>query len=76
MKDEHAQFSGSVPAAYDRYLGPMFFQPYVEDLLARWAGWPSSRSLADSFITRLISCIRKPLTIDGGMRVSAAEAEM
>jgi hypothetical protein len=27
MKDEHAQFSGSIPAAYDRYLGPMLFQP-------------------------------------------------
>ncbi len=22
MEDEHAQFSGPIPAAYDRYLGP------------------------------------------------------
>src|SRR4029453_11530443 len=35
MKDEHAQFSGSIPAAYDRYLGPMLFQPYAEDLAGR-----------------------------------------
>jgi ubiquinone/menaquinone biosynthesis C-methylase UbiE len=35
MKDEHAQFSGTIPAAYDRYLGPMLFQPYAEDLAAR-----------------------------------------
>jgi ubiquinone/menaquinone biosynthesis C-methylase UbiE len=35
MKDEHAQFSGSIPAAYDRYLGPMLFQSYAEDLAAR-----------------------------------------
>ncbi|MDB6146563.1 MAG: type 11 methyltransferase, partial [Spartobacteria bacterium] len=35
MKDQHAEFSGSIPAAYDRYLGPMFFQPYAEDLAAR-----------------------------------------
>ena len=35
MKDEHAQFSGSIPAAYDRYLGPILFQPYAEDLAAR-----------------------------------------
>ncbi len=35
MKDQHADFSGSIPAAYDRYLGPMFFQPYAEDLSAR-----------------------------------------
>lgn len=35
MKDEHAQFAGSIPAAYDRYLGPLLFQPYAEDLAAR-----------------------------------------
>ena len=35
MKDEHAQFSGSIPATYDRYLGSMLFQPYAEDLAAR-----------------------------------------
>src|SRR5437016_4922656 len=35
MKDQHTQFSGSIPAAYDRYLGPIFFQPYAEDLAAR-----------------------------------------
>ncbi|MEY2561140.1 MAG: hypothetical protein QOG51_1555, partial [Verrucomicrobiota bacterium] len=35
MKDQNAQFSGSIPAAYDRYLGPLFFQPYAEDLVAR-----------------------------------------
>jgi ubiquinone/menaquinone biosynthesis C-methylase UbiE len=35
MKDEHAQFSGSIPTAYDRYLGPMLFQPYAENLAAR-----------------------------------------
>jgi len=27
--------SGSIPAAYDRYLGPMLFQPYAADLAAR-----------------------------------------
>ena len=35
MKDKHAQFSGAIPATYDRYLGPMLFQPYAEDLAAR-----------------------------------------
>jgi hypothetical protein len=24
---EHAKFSGSIPAAYDRYRGPILFQP-------------------------------------------------
>ncbi len=35
MSDQHADFSGSIPAAYDRYLGPILFQPYAEDLAAR-----------------------------------------
>ena len=35
MKDEPAQFSGSIPAAYDRYLRTLLFQPYAEDLAAR-----------------------------------------
>ena len=35
MKNEHAHFAGSIPAAYDRYLGHVLFQPYAEDLMAR-----------------------------------------
>ncbi|HEV2803801.1 MAG TPA: methyltransferase domain-containing protein [Chthoniobacterales bacterium] len=35
MADKNAQFAGSIPAAYDRYLGPLFFQPYADDLAAR-----------------------------------------
>ena len=30
MKDQQAEFSGSIPAAYDRYLGPMLFQTLKE----------------------------------------------
>lgn len=35
MDNKNAQFAGSIPAAYDRHLGPMFFQPYAEDIAAR-----------------------------------------
>ena len=35
MNDKHADFSGSIPAAYDRYLGPVLFQTYAEELAAR-----------------------------------------
>lgn len=31
----HASFSGSVPENYNRYLGPVLFEPYAQDLLAR-----------------------------------------
>src|SRR5437773_8019141 len=30
-----AQFAGSIPEIYDRYLGPVIFQPYAEDLAAK-----------------------------------------
>jgi ubiquinone/menaquinone biosynthesis C-methylase UbiE len=35
VSDQNAQFAGAIPAAYDRYLGPILFQPYAEDLAAR-----------------------------------------
>ena len=35
MKEDNAKFAGAIPAAYDRYLGPVLFQPYAEDLAAR-----------------------------------------
>ncbi|HKP92431.1 MAG TPA: methyltransferase domain-containing protein, partial [Chthoniobacterales bacterium] len=35
MNDKNALFAGSIPATYDRYLGPMFFEPYAEDLAGR-----------------------------------------
>ncbi len=31
----HAAFSGSVPGNYDRYLGPVLFEPYAADLATR-----------------------------------------
>lgn len=35
MDNKNAQFAGSIPAAYDRYLGPVLFQSYAEDMAAR-----------------------------------------
>lgn len=35
MDTKNALFTGSIPAAYDRYLGPILFQPYAEDLAER-----------------------------------------
>jgi SAM-dependent methyltransferase len=35
MTDQNAQFTGSIPAAYDALLGPMLFAPYAADLAAR-----------------------------------------
>ena len=35
MTDTNIAFAGSIPARYDRYLGPALFEPYAEDLAAR-----------------------------------------
>jgi ubiquinone/menaquinone biosynthesis C-methylase UbiE len=35
MRDQHANFGGSIPENYDRYLGPSFFEPFARDLVAR-----------------------------------------
>ena len=35
MTDAHTVFAGSIPALYERYLVPMFFEPYGTDLARR-----------------------------------------
>lgn len=35
MPDANAAFTGSIPANYDRYLGPVLFEPYAADLVSR-----------------------------------------
>jgi ubiquinone/menaquinone biosynthesis C-methylase UbiE len=45
MTDRNVEFVGSIPAAYDRYLGPLFFEPYAEDLASRLASVPMSAVL-------------------------------
>jgi ubiquinone/menaquinone biosynthesis C-methylase UbiE len=37
MRETDRIFSGSVPALYDRYLGPLIFEPYAVDLAERVA---------------------------------------
>ena len=35
MSEQHAAFIGSVPENYDRYLGPLLFEPYALDIVDR-----------------------------------------
>jgi SAM-dependent methyltransferase len=37
MGNRDTQFAGSIPEIYDRYLGPVIFQPYADDLARRVA---------------------------------------
>jgi ubiquinone/menaquinone biosynthesis C-methylase UbiE len=38
-------FAGSVPETYDRFMGPIFFEPYADDLVARLPATPRLRVL-------------------------------
>jgi SAM-dependent methyltransferase len=45
VAEQHAAFVGSVPPNYDRYLGPLLFHPYADDLAARLPVAPGTRVL-------------------------------
>ncbi len=45
MTATHTAFSGSIPENYDRYLGPLIFEDYAQDLAARAAACPGRRVL-------------------------------
>jgi ubiquinone/menaquinone biosynthesis C-methylase UbiE len=58
MAEQDVDFSGSIPANYDRYLGPMLFQPYAEDLAERLQVRPDGSVLelacGTGILTRLL----------------------
>ncbi len=37
MQASHVAFVGSVPENYDRFLGPVLFEPYARELAGRVA---------------------------------------
>src|SRR5919206_2122742 len=45
MRDTYRLFEGSIPETYDRYLGPLLFEPYARDLAARLADLAPARVL-------------------------------
>lgn len=45
MRETDRLFAGSIPALYDRYLGPLIFAPYARDLAARLAALGPGRVL-------------------------------
>src|SRR3982751_3607507 len=44
-RETDKQFAGSIPETYDRYLGPLLFEPYARDLAARLAALAPARVL-------------------------------
>lgn len=55
MAESHAAFVGSIPANYDRYLGPVFFHHYADDLVARLPVTPGMRVLETACGTGIVT---------------------
>jgi ubiquinone/menaquinone biosynthesis C-methylase UbiE len=55
MNTTDAVFAGSIPALYDRYLGPLLFAPYAADLAARAAALEPRRILETAAGTGIVT---------------------
>ncbi|WP_395614064.1 class I SAM-dependent methyltransferase [Allosphingosinicella sp.] len=55
MTTRDSQFTGSVPALYDRCLGPMLFVPYARDIADRAAAFRPARILETAAGTGIVT---------------------
>jgi ubiquinone/menaquinone biosynthesis C-methylase UbiE len=55
MTQSDKAFTGSIPALYDSYLGPMLFEPYAADLAARVAALEPSAVLETAAGTGIVT---------------------
>src|SRR5712692_5355845 len=55
MADSNAAFVGEIPRNYDRYLGPIFFHGYADDLAARLTVTPGMRVLETACGTGIVT---------------------
>jgi len=55
LKDADTVFAGSIPALYDRYLGPLIFEPYAADLAERLRDLGEQRVLETACGTGIVS---------------------
>lgn len=55
MKESDKGFTGSIPAIYDRYLGPLIFEPYAADLAERLRGLEAGRVLETACGTGIVT---------------------
>jgi ubiquinone/menaquinone biosynthesis C-methylase UbiE len=48
-------FSGSIASIYDRYLGPLIFEPYAQDLAIRLSALKAERVLETAAGTGIVT---------------------
>ena len=51
----HSQFTASIPENYDRYLGPVIFEPFAKDLAERLGKAPSKNVLETACGTGIVT---------------------
>jgi len=70
-------FTGSIPAHYDQYLGPLFFEPYAEEIAERIKGMRINTAVELASGTgRVTNHLRKALSQDARLIASDVSAEM
>jgi ubiquinone/menaquinone biosynthesis C-methylase UbiE len=55
MAEVDTVFSGSIPALYDRYLGPLIFEPYAQDVASRLSVLNAERILETASGTGIVT---------------------
>jgi SAM-dependent methyltransferase len=55
MAKVDAVFSGSIPSTYDKYLGPLIFDPYAQDLATRLSALNAERVLETAAGTGIVT---------------------
>ena len=55
MSSSDIAFTGSVPGMYDRYMGPLLFQPYAAELARRASIWQPRRVLETAAGTGIVT---------------------
>jgi ubiquinone/menaquinone biosynthesis C-methylase UbiE len=65
MTHSHGEFLGAVPDKYDRYLGPMLFDPYASDVVERLAPLQPSSVLEIACGTGIVTRRMRDVLPDG-----------
>jgi SAM-dependent methyltransferase len=77
MTNRDASFTGSIPAHYDRCLGPMLFEPYAKDLVERLTMPPGGSVLEIAAGTGIVTRhLRQRLPSDARLVVTDLNAAM
>lgn len=85
MSEQDRAFVGAVPELYERYMGPMLFEPFARNLAARFAGFEGSilelaagtgrvtRALAEAAPAAKITAtdLNPPMLAEAARRVTA-----